>query len=120
MKKLFSLCAVFILFLLAPSCRKDPLALSLKGTAWVASGLEYDRIALYTLSFEEETFSLTTMALTDNVVKTVTMKGIYTYENPFVTLLLDLDKESIPLQGLRKGLEITFSVKDESLVFTKH
>ena len=112
MKKLFAILTSVLAIAIGcifVSCSKEDLSKSLEGTIWTATETEGGYILNYTLDFQKSTFSLSVKTVDGSLSESVTITGVYTYDDPIVTLIATFDDETQTINGVRDGDTIGFT-----------
>lgn len=63
----------------------------------------------YTLDFQKSTFSLSVKTVDGSLSESVTITGVYTYDDPIVTLIATYDDETQTINRVRDGDTIGFT-----------
>lgn len=63
----------------------------------------------YTLDFQKSTFSLSVKTVDGSLSESVTITGVYTYDDPIVTLKATFDDETQTINRVRDGDTIGFT-----------
>lgn len=107
MKKLFAILTSVLAIAIGcifVSCSKEDLSKSLEGTIWTATETEDGYILNYTLDFQKSTFSLSVKTVDGSLSESVTITGVYTYDDPIVTLIATFDDETQTINGVRDAI----------------